>query len=103
MADRDLSPGRCATLGCLARTKPAPFRLAEVRLDGRDFIVWIGEINPLWLAPSGRACYVFDGRGRLVMWTPDCGEGGEAERFAAAAWRAEPADLDALLAQIGQD
>lgn len=102
-ATRTLSPGPCKTIDCLANAKPAPRKLAEVRVDGADYIVWFGEMQPDWLVPSGPSCYVFNEHGRLVMWASLTGEGGEIEKFSRPALRADPVNLEAVLERVGRE
>ena len=59
---------------------PAPFQIAVVELDGKSYVVWIGGLAR-WSLPSGRACYVFDETGKLVMWDTETGNAQPSTRF----------------------
>jgi hypothetical protein len=98
-----LSPGPCTTIGCIARTKPAPAFLREARIDDRDYVVWFAEWKPLMGATSGPPCYVFDDRGRLVTWSIQTGEGGDIMRYAGPALSGKPVALETVLDRLGRD
>ena len=63
-----------------AAVMPAPFQIAVVEQGGKSYVVWIGGIAR-WSLPSGRACYVFDETGKLVMWDTETGDAQPSTNF----------------------
>jgi hypothetical protein len=98
-----LSPGDCATLQCVATSKPSPVVLKEVQLAGRSYIVWLGETKPIWLAPSGPSAYVFDDRGHLLVWSSSTGDGEATERFYRIVYAGKPIALDDALKRLNRE
>ena len=86
---RRLSPPPAVnTLAEFADAMPSPRRLVIVEEAGEKRVVWIGESGH-WSLPSGPACYVFDGFGRLVEWNSETGDGQPTTRFLQPAWNAK--------------
>ena len=58
---------------------PPPRVLHHVKLrDGTERIVWGGEVANM-IVPSGGSCYVFDGSGTLIDWSPTTGDGEKVD------------------------
>lgn len=84
-----LSPPQAVnTLLKFADAMPSPRRLAIVEEAGEKRVVWIGESGH-WSLPSGPACYVFDGSGKLLEWNTETGDGQPTTRFLQPAWNAK--------------
>ena len=77
-------PAGVDSLDGFAAVMPAPFQVAVVELGGKSYVVWIGGLAR-WSLPSGRACYVFDETGKLVMWDTETGDAQPSTRFLQAA------------------
>jgi hypothetical protein len=87
-------PAGVTTLSEFAATMPAPTRLELMVVDGREYIVWTGEIAGPLALPSGPACYLFDDAGNLEDWQAVTGDGGRVEDMINAADRIDAIMLD---------
>ena len=61
--------------------------------NGETRIVWYGEIANMTL-PSGGSCYIFDGSGMLLEWSPSTGDGESIGQTLRNIQGSEPATLD---------
>lgn len=65
-----------ATLQGFLNTMPQPDKIHTVEKDGQQFVIVTGKMPPFSSVtlPSARPCYVYDNRGKLVIWSSDPGD-----------------------------
>lgn len=66
------------TLARLLAKIPQPAKTMVFATNGREYLVVVGQLPPIYTFPSGAPAYVFDQSGYLVDWTADS---GDAEAF----------------------
>jgi hypothetical protein len=98
---RVVLPDSVTTLAEAANKLPPPIHLSVVERSGSNFVVWIGS-GGLWAIPSGPPCYVFDSKGKLLIWTWQTGEGGNTDIYVSAAWKTKSLTVNEALVLCAQ-